>query len=267
MNALSVSRQHGLGNVIQLLRRLRLEAVDGRDIELITRPEWATALRVLAPEVRFGSAPHAETINLDAATEVLLPSQHRQSEFAELLGLAPREPGSLSVPEEWRVPWRHLAGYVAFSPEAEHASRRCPAEVASAIAAALRAEAPTVLLGSSDRPPLAVDLDLRQQTTLQELIGVIASVRAVVCMDSGVLHIALALSVPTVALFGGINPDYRISEAEHCIALAGDVACRPCNKQETCDGRYDCLWRLSADAVRSALRDLPTMNRREIRVV
>lgn len=265
VRSLSVLRRHGLGNVVQLLRRLVVEAQEGRPVELVTRPEWVAPLQELAPGVAFGTEARAETINLDAATEMLVPSEHRQAEFARLLGLEPREPTYLTVPASWRDAWQHVRRHVAFSPEAEHPSRRCPEARAVEIAGALRLAAPTLLLGNSTEPAMPADLDLRQRTTLPQLIGVLANVSAVVCMDSGILHVALAVRTPVVAIFGGIDPVYRIDPGERCIALVGAVPCRPCNKNETCEGRYDCLQRQSGSTVFSALAALGSCTRREIR--
>lgn len=267
VKSLSVLRRHGLGNVVQLLRRLVVEAHEGRPVELVTRPEWVAPLQAIAPGVAFGTEAHAGTINLDAATETLVPSEHRQAEFARLLGLEARDPSYLTIPDAWRDAWRDVRRHVAFSPEAEHPSRRCPDARAVEIAGALRLAAPTLLLGSSLEPALPADLDLRQRTTLPELFGVLASVAAAVCMDSGILHIALAVRTPVVAIFGGIDPAYRIDAGERCIALVGAVPCRPCNKNETCEGRYDCLQRQSGSSVRAALDALGSCTRREIREV
>lgn len=44
------------------------------------------------------------------------------------------------------------------------------------------------------------------KTTLEELVGVIASARAVVCGDTGVAHLAAALRTPSVVLFGPMSP-------------------------------------------------------------
>jgi ADP-heptose:LPS heptosyltransferase len=96
-------------------------------------------------------------------------------------------------------------------------------------------------------------IDRRGTLSLTELYGLISASKCVVAMDSAILHIAASLGVPAVAIFSGIDPEYRLNSCSNVIALVADLECRPCNKVEVCDGRYDCLDRISPLNIMRAL--------------
>ncbi len=66
--------------------------------------------------------------------------------------------------------------------------------------------------------------DLRGRTTLGELPALIASAGSVVCNDSGPMHIAAAVGVPVVALFGPTDPrrygPYPLDSPRHHVLSA-----------------------------------------------
>ncbi|MGB2975136.1 MAG: glycosyltransferase family 9 protein, partial [Phycisphaerae bacterium] len=84
-----------------------------------------------------------------------------------------------------------------------------------------------VLAAAKHRP-----LDLTNQTTLKELVAVIAEGRLMVTDDSGPMHIAAAVGVPVVAVFGPTSarrtgpygPGHRV--------LSGRAPCSPCYRRE-----------------------------------
>lgn len=55
---------------------------------------------------------------------------------------------------------------------------------------------------------LPIDAVLAGKTDLEQLAGIVASARAIVCGDTGVAHIATALRTPSVVLFGPTSPRY-----------------------------------------------------------
>lgn len=76
-----------------------------------------------------------------------------------------------------------------------------------------------------DIAPLAIDL--AGALTLAELGGVLAHAHAVVANDSGPMHMARALAIPTLAFFGSTDPEQFRFEG-HALAYA-NVACSPCS--------------------------------------
>ncbi len=73
--------------------------------------------------------------------------------------------------------------------------------------------------------------------------------RVVVSTDSGVRHIAAALGVPAVTLFGPSDPRWSENYHRGERRLRLDLACSPCNRRECPMGHQRCLRNLSADAV------------------
>ena len=53
-------------------------------------------------------------------------------------------------------------------------------------------------------------IDMRNKTEVREAIIAINNMDAFIGGDSGLVHIALALHIPTVCIFGMIDPDLRL---------------------------------------------------------
>ncbi len=266
-STISVKRCHGLGNVIMLLPVLAKLAEGGRHVRLVTRPEWAGALRRLLPWLDVSDDRPRDVIDLDSATNALTPSGHRGDEFAVMLGVeGTLPPPRLDAPPEWSRPFLQWKGAIGFAPEAGHPSRQWPADYSATLARSLEGS-PLILLGVSDSQPLACDLDMRGRLGLEELIGLLGVIRLMVCMDSGMLHLAAAVGLPTVCVFGGVEPEFRVHRRQRVLALQASLACCPCNKNETCEGRYDCISAVTPGAVLEAVRNAGGVLSRAVRRV
>ena len=69
----------------------------------------------------------------------------------------------------------------------------------------------------------------RIHTGLRELMGLVAESDMLLCNDSGPMHIAEALDVPVVALFGGSRSEWYGPRGDHHNVIKVDeMACRPC---------------------------------------
>ena len=69
----------------------------------------------------------------------------------------------------------------------------------------------------------------------QDLKGsakVLANAKGVVALDTGLAHLAAALEVPTVSLYGPTNPEYTGALGRTQICLAASFPCAPCFKRE-----------------------------------
>jgi len=89
-------------------------------------------------------------------------------------------------------------------------------------------------------------LNLAGRTTLEELLGVISQAAVFVTNDTGPMHIANALRVPVVALFGPTDP--RATAPFHSPATVlrkEDIPCWPCLNR-VCPFDHRCLLRISA---------------------
>ena len=82
---------------------------------------------------------------------------------------------------------------------------------------------------------LAAQVDNIKVLPKQDLLGsakVIANARGVVALDTGLTHLAAALEVPTVSLYGPTNPIYTGAEGKSQVRMAAQFPCAPCFKRE-----------------------------------
>ena len=68
--------------------------------------------------------------------------------------------------------------------------------------------------------------------SLSAIAGEIASSAGVICVDSGLGHLACAFEVPTVSIYGATNPDLTSTYGRTQRALAAQFACAPCLQRE-----------------------------------
>lgn len=160
-------------------------------------------------------------------------------------------------------------GYYVFSPGAEFGSaKRWPEQYF--VDLALKLDLPIVLLGSTKEYELCCNIaeaanasaphkciNLAGKTTLAGAFHVINATKCIVSNDSGLMHIAAALGVPQVAIFGSSSPLHTppISAVAKVIWLKNDtnylpaLDCAPCFARECQYGHTRCLRDISADLV------------------
>jgi ADP-heptose:LPS heptosyltransferase len=71
-------------------------------------------------------------------------------------------------------------------------------------------------------------VDTTGRTDLEELCGILKGARVVICHDSGIMHMADALDVPTVALYGPTDYARTAPQGKLSLVLRKDLACAPC---------------------------------------
>lgn len=103
----------------------------------------------------------------------------------------------------------------------------------------------------------ATIVNLCGRTSLAQLAAVMAHADAVVCNDSGAMHLAGAVGAPVVAVFGATNehrtsPLTRDPQALPAQIVATEVWCRPCMLRE-CPIDHRCMSGVSAGRVRDAI--------------
>ncbi len=148
--------------------------------------------------------------------------------------------------------------YYVFVPGAEYGpAKRWPAQRYAELAQQL--DAPVRVLGSGKEAALGEDIvraapgadcrNLAGKTTLAEAFALISAARRVITNDTGLMHVAAALDVPQVALFGSSSPEHTppLSAQAQVLWLKNDPAyqppldCAPCFERECPLGHLRCL--------------------------
>lgn len=95
-------------------------------------------------------------------------------------------------------------------------------------------------------------INLTGKTTLDQAIHLLASASQVVANDSGLMHVAAALGLPVVGVFGPTDPNHTPPLSKNAQAVSIDLSCRPCFKR-SCPLKYhQCMQALSPERVAAA---------------
>jgi len=97
---------------------------------------------------------------------------------------------------------------------------------------------------------------------LVDALAVVGAAGALVTVDGGIMHAAVAMQVPTVALFGPTDPRlwFPYEDLGPYRVLATRPACHPCHRH-ACD-EFVCLPGLAPDLVAGTLAELPAAEAR-----
>jgi heptosyltransferase-2 len=99
-------------------------------------------------------------------------------------------------------------------------------------------------------------LNMAGKTGLRELAALISECDTFVTNDSGPMHMASALFVPTVAIFGSTNRKTTGPFGQGHRIVSKNLPCAPCMKRECPEGHLKCMTEISADEVFDAVKDL-----------
>lgn len=84
--------------------------------------------------------------------------------------------------------------------------------------------------------------------------AIIRRMQLMVSTDSGPRHLAAALGVPTVCLFGPINPAWSANYQPNSVGLRLDLPCSPCGKRTCPLKHHRCMRDLSVEMVFAAVK-------------
>lgn len=155
-------------------------------------------------------------------------------------------------------------GYVVVIPGARWDTKRWATEGFVSIVQRLTdAGQRVVLAGSKDEAALCAAIaqecqrpvrNVAGQTSLGEMIGLLAGARLVVGNDSGPLHVAVALERPVVGVYGPTNPNFvgPYGQLDHVVRFA--VECHPC-RLKTC-GHHSCMQEVTVEMVWSKIQEV-----------
>src|SRR4030067_2066103 len=131
-----------------------------------------------------------------------------------------------------------------------------------------RYNARIILFGSKDDKEVANEIaslsshkliNLAGKTSLSEATATIERCRLFITNDSGLMHIAAALNVPVIAIFGSTSPERTGPYGKGHHIIYKNVECSPCLKRE-CPTDFKCMELISVDEVYSRAEKMINSN-------
>ena len=157
--------------------------------------------------------------------------------------------------------------FALIAPGARWETKKWPAEFFSAVIASVARREPGMrflLAGSRDEMPDAETILAKSsglpvvsicgKTSVTELLEAVRLSSLVICNDSGPMHMAAALGVPVVAMFGPTDPALTGSYCEKKSVFVPEIACIRCFLRYCNDSR--CHASVDPEAVAAACSNL-----------
>ena len=117
----------------------------------------------------------------------------------------------------------------------------------------------TWIFGSSKEQALGTEIaegagtsavkNLCGATALQDVVDLLSVCTAVVSNDSGLMHIAGAVDVPVIGLYGSSSPEYTPPLAPRHTVIRLGLDCSPCFARTCRFGHYNCLVNIEVERV------------------
>jgi len=177
------------------------------------------------------------------------------------------------VNQQTQLPTLARNSYVVFAPGAEYGpAKRWPARHFAKLAGMV--DRPILLLGGAQDRDFCDEIatiantdqpghchNLAGQTDLMQAFALISSAFRVVSNDSGLMHVAAAMGVPQVAVFGSSSPEHTppLNDKARVVWLRVDpnyqppLACAPCYARTCPLGHTRCLEDVQAERVYALL--------------
>lgn len=100
------------------------------------------------------------------------------------------------------------------------------------------------------------------ETSVGEALALLSLCAGFAGNDSGSMHVAGALGIPAVGLYGSTNPQRTGPLGERTAILYHPIECSPCMKRTCRFGHYNCLKQITPEEVAQALDALGALSRR-----
>ena len=153
---------------------------------------------------------------------------------------------------------------IGLCPGAEYGeAKRWPAEYYAEVANRALAQGNEVWLFGSDKDALVTAsinrltqgrcLDLGGRTRLGEAVDLMALCDTVVSNDSGLMHVAAALGVKVIAVYGSSDPHHTPPMSSQADVLWLGLDCSPCFKRTCPLGHLNCLRQIAPERVLHAM--------------
>lgn len=153
---------------------------------------------------------------------------------------------------------------VAISPGASYGVAKCwPVENFAALLDMVAREAEIILIGKDTDIPIIEKIvsaskarvfSLAGRTSILELAAIFSISRLLISNDNGAMHLAAALGIDVICIFGPTDPDRTRPLGNKATVLRDKVYCSPCTKR-TCYDRI-CFNTITVDRVYNTVRNI-----------
>jgi heptosyltransferase-2 len=94
-------------------------------------------------------------------------------------------------------------------------------------------------------------LSLVGETSMRDLAALFAACSVFIGNDSGAMHLAAAVGLPVIGIFGSTDPEGTSPVTEHFTLIRESVSCSPCFLRR-CPMDHRCMTRIAVDSVFAA---------------
>lgn len=112
-----------------------------------------------------------------------------------------------------------------------------------------------VQIGTRHDPPVPEVVDLRGETNLPQAASILEQAKLFIGLESGLMHLAAAVRVPSVIIYGGRTRPHETGYPFHRHAGVSELACSGCGLNSNCPIEVRCMTDISVDEVWSAVRE------------
>lgn len=147
---------------------------------------------------------------------------------------------------------------IAFLPGAEYGeAKRWPLDYYAELANKIYAQGMQVWIFGSVKDYTAAStiskgnsaINLCGKTTLTDSIDLLSVCKSAITNDSGLMHIAAAVNIPVVAIYGSSTPDYTPPLTNKAKIQYLNLECSPCFKRDCPLGHTNCLKNITVTDV------------------
>ncbi|GAB7026517.1 glycosyltransferase family 9 protein [Geotalea toluenoxydans] len=245
---------------------------------VIDTEQWyrlsAVVARLVRAPVKIGFGTNERACQFTHPVSYSL-DDHEKESFLSLL-----HPLDIAIPAVSRPPFLHIpetavhavssllegvAQYVALFPGASVREKRWGKDRFVFLAAKLAPQKKVVVIGGREDVSIGDEIareggvNLAGRTSLLETAAIIAQADVLVSGDSGVLHLAAGLDVPSVALFGPSSIAKWAPQGSSGSVVSARAACSPCSLYGTippCRHNVRCMDDITVDQVISAIESV-----------
>jgi len=167
---------------------------------------------------------------------------------------------------------RENAWRCAIAPGASYGAAKCwPAERFALLADRLISEsgADVIFFGTPAEQEIAARIRAGMksraisfvgETSMRDLAALLASCSAFIGNDSGAMHVAAAVGLPVIGIFGSTDPEGTAPVTEHFTLIREKASCSPCFLRR-CPVDHRCMARIAVNSVFAAAAQVQRLPR------